>query len=766
MRRGTGPPLFGRVAELAEIRRLLSADGVRLLTLTGPGGTGKTRLAESIVAEPLPPPLTSAHYVDLSSITVAGTVASTIAVELGVQEAGSAPLPQILQAVMGRAPMLLVLDNFERVLAAAGFVAELLAATPQLSCLITSREPLHIRAERVFQLQPLAVPEPRITDFDALSSSPAVALFVDRARTRSHEFALTPENAPVLAEICRKLDGLPLAIELAAAQVGVVPLRTILSRLESDAPFVLDGGRDSPERHRTLATAVAWSYDLLDPLAQLVFRCCGVFNGSFDPQAVRAVVDAPTSFDPLRTLAQLADKSLIRPAGAGTDVPRFRLLQTIRSFALELLAGEDELAATRRKHALHYLNLAEDAEPRLVGPSMGQTLDCLDREYDNFRDVLAWSLQGGELAIGLRLAGALNRFWMMRGYLSEARQWFETALPLSTDVAAHIRAKGFNTAGVVAGLQGDSVAAEPLFEESYRLWEVVGDSIRMAAAMGNLGLVAQDRQDEVRALECFASAEALYAAAGDKRGIAVSIGSRAHLAREQGKTMEAVTLFQETLALFRECGDPRGIANSLANLGHALISLGQPEAAIGYLSESLELRRSLGNTLAVAECLEGFAAAAAVRRQGRRAARLLGAAAALRETTGAPLTPAERREHEAVVRRIQRLLTPPGYAAEQAFGATLSPDEVADYALGRIEVRAAQGNRPAANAARARLSTRELEIARLVTRGMTNRQIAATVSLTPRTVATHLEHIFAKLDLQGRAEVAAWIVRNDLEPAG
>jgi predicted ATPase/DNA-binding CsgD family transcriptional regulator/Tfp pilus assembly protein PilF len=759
--RTTGARLFGRATELAEIRRLLTLDGVRLLSLVGPGGTGKTRLAETIVSEPLPPPLTEVYYVDLSAVTDAATVASTIAVALGAQEAGSAPLPDIIQAVIGRSPVLLVLDNFERVVAAAGFVAELLAHTPQLSCLITSREPLHIRPERVFQVQPLSVPEARVTDLNTLASSPSVALFVDRASARWQDFALTPENAPILGDICRKLDGLPLAIELAAAQVSVLPPQTILERLDSDAPFVLEGGRDAPFRHRTLATAVAWSYDLLDPLTQTVFRGCGVFNGSFSSSAVAAVVDASSSLDPLPTLAQLADKSLIRPAELGAGEPRFHLLQTIRSFALELLAAANELESTRRKHAVHFLGLAEDAEPRLVGPNMGETLDGLDHEYDNLRDVLAWSVEGGDLELGLRMAGALNRFWMMRGHLSEARAWFERALPLSAEFAPHIRAKAFNTAGVLAGLQGDNKAAEPYFRESYRLWEIVGDAVRMAAAMGNLGLVAQDRQDEARALDCFARAEALYAAAGDRRGVAVSIGSRAHLARQQGNTLEAVTLFQETLALFRECGDPRGIANSLANLGHALIALGQPEASIAYLSEALELRRSLGNTLAVAECFEGFAAAAAARRQGRRAARLLGAAAALRETTGAALTSAERREHEAVVRRIQRLLTPAGYAREQAFGEKLTPDEAADLALGGTDL----GPIHVTHGARgSMLSVRELEIARLVTRGLTNRQIAATVSLTPRTVATHLEHIFNKLAVQGRAEVAAWVVRNDLEP--
>jgi predicted ATPase/DNA-binding CsgD family transcriptional regulator len=754
--RTIGARMFGREAELADIRRLLSGQDVRLLTLTGPGGTGKTRLAEAIAADPPPPRFSSVQYVDLSAVGDADAVPVSIAAALGVQEAGSAPLPAILRDVIGRGALLLVLDNFERVLSASEAIVALLAEAPGLCCLVTSREPLHVRAERVMQVQPLALPDASSTDPDTIGRSPAVALFTDRAAARRFDFALSVDNAATIAEICRRLDGLPLAIELAAAQIGVLSPKGILSRLVSDAPFIIEGARDSPERHRTLAAAIGWSYDLLDPTAQLVFRRCGVFNGSFDERAAAAVIATVSPQDLLQNLAQLVDKNLIRMVELGTEESRFRLLETIRSFALELLARTDELEQARGQHAAYFVAQAEGAEPELTGPGTGELLNRLDRDYDNIRAVLAWSVEGGDLDLGLRLAGALNRFWMLRGHLSETRHWFERALPLCAHEPPRTCAKAFNTAGVVAGLQGDFAAAEPLFTEAYRQWEVVGDPIRMAAAMGNLGLVAQDRHDEARALECFTRAEALYNVGGDKRGVAVSIGSRAHLARQQGKTLEAVDLFQEALALFREFGDPRGIANSLANLGHALIALGQPEAAIGYLAEALQLRRALGNTLAVAECLEGFASAAAARRQGRRAARLLGAAAALRETTGAPLSPAERREHALVVRRIQRLLTSAGYAAEHVVGSRMSPDEAVDYALDSRDVAKKPGAQPSAP-----LSQRELEVARLVTRGMTNRQIAASLSLTPRTVATHLEHIFAKLGVQGRAETAAWIVRHD-----
>jgi predicted ATPase/DNA-binding CsgD family transcriptional regulator len=748
-----GAALYGRAIELADIRRLLEQDGVRLLTLTGPGGTGKTRLAEVIADEACASAWDRVCFVDLTAVAEPAAVPAAIAGALGVQEAGSAPLRAIVRDVIGPDAVLLVLDNFERVLDAASFVAHLLADVPRLACLVTSREPLHLRSERLYQVQPLPVPGPDVTDLETIRDAPSVALFVDRGQARWHSFALTLDNARAVVEICRRLDGLPLAIELAAAQIGVLSPEAVLARLESAEPFIVNGARDLPARHRTLSTTVTWSYDLLEPSEQLEFRCCGVFNGSFSAEALAAVVGSVNADTALVTLAQLADKNLVRIAEPAAQQPRFRLLETIRSFALDRLTSCNELASARSTHAAYFLELAENAEQSLIGPTMADTLDRLDREYDNFRAVLSWSLETGNTELGLRLAGALNRFWMMRGHLSDARHWFERALPRSAIAPAEVLAKALNTAGVLAGLQGDNAAAEPYFRESYQLWEKLNNPIRMAAAMGNLGLVAQERQDTALALECFTQAEALYAASGDRRGVAVSIGSRAHLARQQGQTLEAVPLFERTLEVFREVGDPNGIANSLANLGHAMTALGRADAATAALVEALELRRTLGNTLAVAECLEGLAAAAAAKRLGRRGARLLGAADALREVTGAPLAHAERHDYDATMRKIQELLTPADFAMEHAIGRDMSVEQAVEFAVQNDEARAL----PSLSG----LTARERQVATLVARGLTNAQIAHSLSVSRRTVSTHLEHTFAKLNIQSRAELAAWIARQE-----
>ena len=754
-------PLFGRDEALADVERLLTRDRVRLLTMSGAGGAGKTRLAGAAAVRVAAEFPDGVSFVDLSSVEEATLVPASIAQAIGVQESGSAQLETILSEVLEGRAILLVLDNFEQVLGAVQFVADLLARCPRLVMLVTSREPLHLRAEHVLPVRPLPVPGVDVSDPSAVARNPAVALFVDRGRACRPGFDLTRDNVRAVAEICTQLDGLPLAIELAAAQLSVLSPNVILERLYARAPFVLSGVSDLPARHRTLRAAVASSYDLLNADAQAVFRWCGVFAGGFTSSAAADIfVDGNQVLDLLPMLAVLADKNLLQVADDPSGELRFRWLETIRSFAVDHLTLNGELTIARRRHAEYYVALAEAAESALVGPEMSNTLDTLEREYDNFRAVFHWALEGDadDLGLGLRLAGAMYRFWNLRGHLGEARQWLDRALPSSSDQPPVVRAKALNASGVLAGMQADDERAEACFAESLVLWRAIGDTTRVAAAVGNLGLVAQNRHDLEQALACFRESQELYELSCDQRGVAVSLGSRARLERQQGHHREAVPLFERSVALFRELGDARSLANSLANLGHSALAVGNAQRSTAYFTESLELRQALGNTLGIAECLEGFGALASAAGRPRRAARLYGAAEALREITGAPRLDADQAEHERLVGGLRNRLGERSFAAEWAAGRATGPEEAARFALRQNNLESSAETAPA----RPLLTRREQDVTALVARGLTNRQVAEQLLVTPRTIETHLEHIFAKLGVQTRTELVAWAVRQDV----
>jgi predicted ATPase/DNA-binding CsgD family transcriptional regulator len=754
-------PMFGRERELSAVCHLFLSGQHRLVTLTGAGGAGKSRLAGAATDTLSATFDDAAFFVDLSTVHDADLVPAAIGQVLGVQESGTRMLGEILIDVLCERPSLVVLDNFEQVRGAAVFVAQLLAACPRLVFLVTSRETLNLRQEQVFEVEPLGLPDlSGPVDVVTLEQIPSVALFVERARARRASFQLTAQNARAVAEVCIRLDGLPLAIELAAAQVAVFSPQAILTRLSTRAPLVIGAPRDLPPRHQTLEATVAWSYDLLNEGERAAFRSCGVFVGGCTAEAVEAVLGgANHATSALETLAVLVGKSLLRLVDGGSEEPRFGMLETLRGYASEHLASLGDLAEARRRHAAYYLGLAEEAQADLRGTGMATALNRLSLEYANFREVFRWASEVGDLTVGLRLAGALYRFWLARGHLTEARQWLEPALARGASAAPEIRGVALNAAGVLAGMQHDHLRAVSFFEESLDVWSRLDDHAGLANAHLNLGLVAHNLGDLSRAQIQFRRAQDLYSDVGDNSGMGRAVGSLARLAREAGDLERAVELFERCLVLLRAGDDEWGVANALANLGQVMLAFGEPARAHEYFHQALDVRVRLGNVLGVAECLEGFAGAA-VEDQPRRAVVLLGAAAELRERAGAPVPASEQDRYDQLRERARHQQSEESFAAAWTEGRTLTMHAAIELATQpeppQVRQTAADPHVELDERSGHPLTRRERQIARLVALGRSNREVAEELVVGVRTVETHLEHIFRKLSVQTRTEVGVW----------
>jgi predicted ATPase/class 3 adenylate cyclase len=705
-------PFLGRERELTRAVALLRPGtdrpdpSPRLLTLTGPGGIGKTRLALQVAAELLDSFSDGAWFVDLAPLTDPALVPSVIATALGVQEEGDRPLLASLIADLQNKRLLLVLDNFEQVAAGAATVADLLAACPGLAVLATSRTRLRLRGEQELAVPPLALPEPgRPPSLERLTQYEAVALFIARARELRPDFAVTNENAPAVAAICARLDGLPLAIELAAARVKLLPPQAMLPRLERRLGLLTGGAWDLPVRQRTMRDAIAWSHDLLSEEEQTLFRRLAVFAGGCTMEAAEAVAGSDGGLDVLTGLAALVDGSLLREGEDPSGEPRFTMLETIREYALERLEASDEATPIRQRHTDWCLAFADRAPAGLAGSEQESWLGRVDAEHDNLRAALGWGRERGEVEQGLGIVVGLCPFWQMRGHLTEGRRWLASVLAGSAGAANETRSLALLCAGALAWRQGDAVPARTLFEEALALSRALGDRPGTGRALGNLGQVEWEQGNLPRAEALSEEALAIFRALGDTRGIAIGLlnlgalttdAERARalneeslalhraledrhgiahvlnnlgvLARNAGDDGRARTLYEESLALSRALEDPRGIALALYNLGMLAWELGDVGRAGGYYDEALTLLRELGDRALIASCLEAIAEMAAPG-QPSAAARLYGAAEALREAIGVP----PRADYEASMR-----------AAVTAVGAALGEEAFADaWAAGR-----------------------------------------------------------------------------------
>ena len=693
----------GREKEVAAGTEMLQRPEVRLVTITGPGGIGKTRLAIEVATELCKQFSGGTFFVPLAPLRDPGLVVSAIVQTLGIREAsGQSPL-EVLQKNLREslhAPMLLVMDNFEHLLQAAPALADLLATAPNLKILVTSRAALHVYGEQEFPVPPLALPDSRSpASVEAMGRCPSVALFVQRAAAAMPGFELNKENASAISEICARLDGLPLAIELAAARVKVLSPASMLTRLASRLQLLTGGARDLPQRQQTLRAAMDWGYDLLNAAEQKLFRRLAVFVGGCNLEAVEAVCDTKgdLGLDLLDGMASMVDKSLVQQVDAKIE-SRFVMLETIREYALEKLQAHEEMKATKRAHAAYCLVLAEEESARQASPEGTEWLERFALEHNNFRAALEWLTQTGDADWGLRLGTALFRFWEIREYFAEGRDRLAMLLALEGSAApTKARSRALFAAGVLAGEQGeydsavDSISesqriaqrlgdrtgvavslnalavfardrgdvtlANALFEQTLTLWRESGDLKAVARALSNLANVAKLQGDFERARILYAEGLTIFQGLHDQRGVGWSLNYQGDVARDQGDAVAAQALYEAGLGIFRELGDRWAIAGTLADLGTLAREQRNYERAHSLYRESIKIFHELDHKRGIARVLECFACTAAAQACGERSLRLAGAASALRQNIGAPLTPAEQIRLEASLAPARRAMT-------------------------------------------------------------------------------------------------------------
>jgi predicted ATPase/DNA-binding SARP family transcriptional activator len=646
-----GSSILGREREVQAALELLERPDVRLVTLTGPGGMGKTRLALELATRLGP----RSRLVELAAITDPDRILPAIGAALGAD----GPTEGAIAATLSDDPVVLFLDNFEQVLAGATAVSSLLRAVGTLTVVVTSRAPLRIAGEHELPLPPLA-------------PDPATELFVRRATEQDPGFAPSPSELEAVAAICARLDGLPLAIELAAARTRVLAPRQILDRIGQRLELLTAGRRDAPERHRTLRATIAWSQDLLEVDDQRLFAQLAVFHSGWPLEAAEAVAEGPV----LDALAALVDHSLVVREG-----PRFRMLETVREFAAELLTASPEAAAVGRRHALWYLGLAEAANPELEGPEQASWLARLDAEQANLRAAAAWAMANGEPEIVIALDGALWRVWLTRGFADEVRHELTEALSSGHgDPAA--RARALNAVGVLAGEADDLAAARSAFEEAIALTTDIDEPRQKARALGNLGLVDMWAGESDAALAGYSEALELWRGLGNVKGQSVMCQNMAIVHERLGQFEEAMALLEQALELARTTGDRMHVASTMIATGRILLPHRPEDPRIAaMLREAVELSVALGSRYQTIESLEAVADLASRAGQPVPAAQLIGAAQAERERQQAGRKPDEAPFYEATVEKLEEALGHDGYAREHERGRGLTLDAAVAEAL-------------------------------------------------------------------------------------
>jgi len=759
----------GRDGELEAVSRMLADPQARLVTLTGPPGIGKTRLAVACASAHAERGGCAVVFVDLAPVRDPALVMVELAQAMGVEARGGTDLTGQLAAALGHEEWLVVLDNCEHLLAAAPDVGRALAACPRLRVLATSRERLRLSAEQEFPVPPLAMPAPAdVADLGCLAANPAVALLLDRARRTNPSFDLTAANALLLANACVRLEGLPLAIELAAARLKVLTPGELVFRLASRMEVLAGSTRDVPARQRALRTSIAWSYDLLDAGERALFRGLSVFVGRWT-LADASSVCVPDEDDALAMVESLLDKSLIRRLPGDEQTAEFSMLESLREFASEQLASHAEAEETRARHAEHYADLAKQAEACIGLPEERTSLLLVGRHHADLRAALDYCLGAGRDTWALWLATALGWHHYTHGDLDHGQALVDAILPATADRSDQAVMRDAATAGgqvsvlimggVLAWATGDNGRAKGLLLNALQHSEARGDARRAAIACAFLGNVARAGGEWEASADWHRRAEAGFREEGSTSGLAWARHDLGLLARDHGDLGSAAELLRASLGDFRELDHPWAVASAAWGLGTTLSAQGRLEEAGSLLAEALRIYTDSNAPRGVVQCLDALAHVASERAHYETAARLIGAAAALRERVATRQPDTEQARSSAVERELVRALGPQQADSLMHAGRTMPVQQAGDLAIA-----VASGAEPADpdRSYQVPLTPRERQVAALVASGRTNRQIGRVLGISEKTAEVHLHHVMSKLDARGRAEVAAWAVRHHL----